>query len=130
VKKVAEEQCDKRAKDNPKKRAECMTKEKNKISTDGMVFSQEKNRWYWSTVRRKGKTLVYLHKVPVEFEKETATTVVLKPVGKDEGTMRGRGAPGETEVEVPNDYQMILQDPKHGKMVFEAKVGLLGEQQR
>lgn len=126
----AEEHCDSRAKDDPKKRADCMSKEKSKIDSDGMQFKLEKDRWYWLTIRRKGKTLVSLHKIPVEFTNETDNSIVLKPVGKDEGTLRGRGAPGETKVEVPNDYQIILNDSKHGKMVYEAKVGLIGEQPR
>jgi hypothetical protein len=130
VKKEAEERCDKKAKDDPKKRAECMTKEKDKIEADGMQFKQEKDRWYWLTIRRKGKVLVSLHKLPIEFEQDSDHSIVLKPVGKDEGTQRGKGAPGETKVEVPNDYQIVITDPKHGRMVYEAKLGLLGEQQR
>lgn len=130
VAKGAEERCDARAKDDPKKRAECMSKEKSKITADGMQFLQEKDRWYWLTIRRKGKTLVNLHKLPVEFADEADTSITLKPVGKDEGTQRGRGAPGETKLEVPNDYQIVIQHPTHGKMVYEAKVGLIGEQQR
>jgi hypothetical protein len=130
VKKDAEERCDKKAKDDPKKRAECMTKEKNKIEADGMQFKQEKDRWYWLTIRRKGKVLVNLHKLPIEFEQDSDHSIVLKPVGKDEGTQRGKGAPGETKVEVPNDYQIVITDPKHGRMVYEAKLGLLGDQQR
>lgn len=130
VKKHAEERCDKIAKDDPKKRADCMSKEKAKIEADGMQFKQEKDRWYWLTIRRKGKVLVNLHKLPIEFTNETENSIVLKPIGRDEGTLRGRGAPGETKVEVPNEYQIIIDDPKHGKMVYEAKLGLIGDQQR
>jgi hypothetical protein len=130
MKKEAEERCDERASDDPKKRADCMSKEKNKIEADGIQFKQEKDRWYWLTIRRKGKTLVNIHKLPIEFTNETDKSIVLKPVGKDEGTLRGRGAPGETKVEVPNDYQIVITDSDHGKMVYEAKLGLIGEQQR
>lgn len=130
VKKEAEERCDKKVKDDPKKRAECMSKEKSKIEADGMQFKQEKGNWYWLTIRRKGKVLENLHKLPIEFTNETDTSITLKPIGKDEGTRRGRGAPGETKLEVPNDYQIILTDPTYGKMVYEAKVGLIGDQPR
>jgi hypothetical protein len=123
MKDAAEKQCDKEVKDNPKKRAECMTKQKKKIEADGIAFKQEKGNWYWLTIQRKGKTLVNLHKVPVEFGKEDEHSIVLKPVGKDEGKLRG-GAPGETKVEVPNEYEIVIQDPKLGKMVYEAKIGL------
>lgn len=126
MREAAEQKCDAQAKSDPKKRADCMNKEKQKIAADGIRFKQEKGRWYWLTVRRKGNTLVNLHKVPVDFANETAKSVVLKPLGKDEGTGGGR-APRETAVEVPNDYQIIFNDPQHGKMVYEAKIGITGE---
>ncbi|MGC4094966.1 MAG: hypothetical protein QM756_45025 [Polyangiaceae bacterium] len=111
--------------DDPKKRAACLDKEKKKIDFDGMGFKQEKGGWYWLIIKRTGKTLKNLHKVPIEFGKEDDHSIVLKPVGKDEGTQRG-GAPGETKVNVPNDYQIEIDDPQLGKMVFEAKIGLTG----
>jgi hypothetical protein len=123
MKDAAEKRCDSEVKDNPKKRADCMTKEKKKIEADGIAFKQEKGNWYWLTIQRKGKTLVNLHMVPIEFGKEDDHSIVLKPVGKDEGKLRG-GAPGETKVEVPNEYEIVIQDPKLGKMVYEAKIGL------
>jgi hypothetical protein len=123
IKDEFEKQCDKEAHDNPKKRADCMTKAKKKIDFDGIQFKQEKGSWYWLTISRKGKTLTNLHKVPIEFGKEDEHSIVLKPTGKDEGKARG-GAPGETKVEVPNEYEIVIKDPKLGKMVFEAKIGL------
>lgn len=123
IKQEFEKQCDKEAHDNPKKRADCMTKAKKKIDFDGVAFKQEKGTWYWLTISRKGKTLTNLHKVPIDFGKEDEHSIVLKPIGKDEGRARG-GAPGETKVEVPNEYEIAIQDPKLGRMVFEAKIGL------
>ncbi len=125
IKEEAEKVCDGEAKDDPKKRAKCLDKEKKKIDFDGMGFKQEKGQWYWLVIRRKGKTLVNLHKLPIEFGKEDDHSIVLKPAGKDEGTARG-GAPGETKVEVPNEYQITIKDPKLGKTVYEAKIGLTG----
>lgn len=125
MKEQAEKQCDAQAKDNPKKRADCMTKAKQKIDIDGLAFKQEKGNWYWLSVKRKGKTLINVHKLPVEFIKEEDHSIVLKPTGKDEGRSPG-SAPGETKVEVPNEYEIVIQDPKLGKVVYEAKIGLTG----
>lgn len=123
IKAEFEKQCDKEAHDNPKKRADCMTKAKKKIDFDGVAFKQEKGTWYWLTISRKGKVLTNLHKVPIDFGKEDEHSIVVKPIGKDEGKARG-GAPGETKIEVPNEYEIAIQDPKLGRMVFEAKIGL------
>jgi hypothetical protein len=38
--------------------------------------------------------------------------------------------PKELVIEVPGDSEIAIQDPKKGRLVYEAKLGLLGEQQR
>lgn len=126
VKQKAEEACEGRSKGDPKKRAECMTKEKGKIEADGVGFKQENGNWYYLTIRRKGKVLTNLHKVAFEWGAETPNSVVLKITGKDTGTKPGK-FPSEVKIEVPNDYQIVLNDSEHGKMVYEAKIGLLSK---
>jgi hypothetical protein len=122
----AEEACEGKSKGDPKKRADCMTKEKAKIEADGVGFVQEKGAWYYLTIRRRGKVLTNLHKVPFEFGTESPKSVTLKITGKDTGTKPTR-FPAEVTIEVPNDYQIVLDDPEHGKMVYEAKIGLLSK---
>jgi len=122
----AEEACEGRSKGDPKKRADCMTKEKAKIEADGVGFKQENGNWYYLTIRRKGKVLTNLHKVPFEWGAETPNSVVLKITGKDTGTKPAK-FPSEVKIDVPNDYQIVLDDPQHGKMVYEAKIGLLSK---
>jgi hypothetical protein len=126
VKGKAEEACEGKSKGDPKTRADCMTKEKSKIDADGVGFKEEKGSWWYFTIKRKGKVLTNLHKVPFEFAKETPNSITLKITGKDTGTKPGR-FPSEVTIEIPNDYQIVLQDPEHGKMVYEAKIGLLSK---
>jgi hypothetical protein len=126
VKQRAEEACEGRSKGDPKKRADCMGKEKGKIEADGVGFKQENGNWYYLTIRRKGKVLTNLHKVQFEWGAETPNSVTLKITGKDTGTKPGK-FPGEVKIEVPNDYQIVLNDAEHGKMVYEAKIGLLSK---
>lgn len=128
--KEAEERCDKLSKGDAKKRASCLTKERGEVEAHGFQFLKEGETWYWLTVRRRGGTLTNLHKIPIEFVDQRSNSIGLKPIGRDEGTQRGRGAPGDTTVEIPNEYQIVIMDPKRGKMVYEAKLGLIGEQPR
>ncbi len=124
---AAEEKCSKKAGDNPKKMNECMAAERKKFPADGHRFKQdEKEQWWWITLRQKGNRLTALHKIPVEFGEETATTIALKPVGKDKGSAP-MNPPAKVELEVPNDYQIALKDPKAGRLVFQAKVGVVTE---
>jgi hypothetical protein len=124
-KQAAEEKCSKKAGDNAKKKNECMAAERKNFPADGHRFKKdEKGQWWWITVRQNGNRLNALHKIPVEFGEETATSITLKPVGKDKGTAP-MSPPSQIVFEVPNDYQIALKDPKFGRLVFQAKVGVV-----
>ena len=117
-KQAAEEKCTKKAGDDPKKMNQCMAGERKKFEPKGHRFKlDEKEQWWWITVRQVGNRLVTVQKTPVEFADQTDTSVTLKP--KDKG--------GPVVFEVPNDYQIALKDPKHGRLVFQAKVGSVQE---
>ena len=124
-KQAAEEKCSKKAGDNAKKMNECMAAERKNFPADGHRFKKdESGQWWWITVRQSGNRLNALHKIPVEFGEETATTITLKPVGKDKGSAP-MNPPSKIVFEVPNDYQIALKDPKFGRLVFQAKVGVV-----
>jgi hypothetical protein len=124
-KQAAEEKCSKKAGDNAKKKNECMAAERKNFPADGHRFKKdEKGQWWWITVRQNGNRLNALHKIPVEFGEETATSITLKPVGKDKGSAP-MSPPSQIVFEVPNDYQIALKDPKFGRLVFQAKVGVV-----
>lgn len=124
---AAEERCTKKAGENAKKMNECMAAERKKFPADGHRFKKdEKEQWWWITVRQTGNRLTALHKIPVEFGEETATSITLKPVGKDKGSSP-MTPPAKVEFEVPNDYQIAIKDPKAGRLVFQAKVGVVTE---
>lgn len=126
-KQAAEEKCSKKAPDNPKKMNECMAAERKKFPADGYRFKKdERDQWWWITVRQNGNRLVALHKIPVEFGEETPTSITLKPTGKDKGSAP-MNPPAKVVFEVPNDYQIALKDPKAGRLVFQAKVGVVTE---
>lgn len=126
-KQVAEDKCNKTAGDDPKKMNQCMAGARKKFAAEGHRFKKdEKDQWWWITVRQAGNRLVAIHKIPVEFSEQTDTSVTLKPVGKDKGSAP-MNPPAKIVFEVPNDYQIALKDPKHGRLVFQAKVGSLQE---
>ncbi len=124
-KQAAEAKCTKKAGDNAKKLNECMAVERKAFPADGHRFKKdEKGQWWWITVRQNGKVLTALHKIPIEFAEETPTSVTLKPIGKDKGSAP-MNPPAKIVFEVPNDYQIALKDPKAGRLVFQAKVGVV-----
>jgi hypothetical protein len=127
VKQTAESKCSASSGNDPKKMNGCMAKARKAIDIDGYQFKEVNGKWFWSTLRTQGKTLHTLHKFEIEFGPEAEGSVTIKPKGKDLGSKAGR-TPGPLTIQVPNDYQIALSDPKLGKLVYEAKIGLLTNQ--
>lgn len=126
VKAKAEKDCAEKSKGDAEKNGACMAAARKKVEADGYHFMKaDDGQWYWLVIRQKGKALTYLHRVPIEFIKDSPTSVVLKPVGKDKGTAPFKSLPSEITIETPNDYQIVENDPQMGRVVYEAKMGLL-----
>lgn len=123
-KEKAEEKCSAESKEDPKKMANCMKKASAKFQADGMQFKQDdKGQWVWLTLRRKGSALTTLHKIPFEFGEEKNKSVTIKPTGRDTGTQPMK-PPAEVTIEVPDEFEIHMKDPTHGRMVYEAKIGI------
>jgi len=127
VKQAAETKCTASSGNDPKKMNGCMAKARKAIDIDGYQFKEISGKWFWLTLRTQGKTLHMLHKFEIEFGPETPGSVTIKPKGKDLGSKPGK-TPGSLTIQVPNDYQISLEDAKLGKLVYEAKIGLLSNE--
>jgi hypothetical protein len=113
--------------DDPKKMAMCMKKASSKFEADGMQFKKDdKGEWVWIVIRRKGAAISVLHKMRVEFSDDKPTSVVVKTSGKDMGKGPGK-LPSEVTIEVPNEFEIAMKDPTHGRMVYEAKIGIMSD---
>jgi len=128
VKQAAESKCTAASGNDPKKMNQCMAKARKApgLDVDGYRFKQSGNKWYWLTLRTQGKILHTLHKFEIEFGPEKPGSVTFKPKGKDTGSAPGH-APASVTFDVPNEYQIVLNDPKLGKLVYEAKIGVASE---
>jgi hypothetical protein len=124
-KEKAEKACTAQSGDDAKKMATCMKKASSKFEADGMQFKKDdKGEWVWVTLRRKGSAITVLHKIHIDFADDKPTSVVLKTSGKDMGTKPGK-VPSEVTIKVPNEFQIELDDPANGRMVYEAKIGIM-----
>ena len=124
----AEKTCEEKSKGNQEKQGSCMAAAQKKFGADGYHFIQDDaGKWWWETVKVKNGTILYVHRVPFEFGKETEKTIEIKITGKDEAKGAKGYVPNEVTFEVPNAYQIVQTDPDDGKVVFEAKLGLMGD---
>jgi hypothetical protein len=57
--------------------------------------------------------------------KEDADTIHLTLIGKDKGIAPMARVPASLKIELPNDYSVVVSDPEHGDMLFDAKIGLM-----
>ena len=118
----AESQCSTKNPDDPKKKARCVAKARNKIDHDAMIFKQEADgTWTWTQVRRVGARVTVAHKVQFEFGEEKGNTITLKIKGKDKG-LKPRPFPAEVVIETTDDgismaYTLL------GLMVYVGKLG-------
>jgi len=127
---AAEKKCGEKAKDDPKKKADCMSKASDQFDLDGITFEEIDGKWMWLTMRRKGNTLVTIHKIPVEFADDKEKSVTIKTLGPDKGSKPMAHVPKELVIDVPAETAISITDPKSGKMVYEAKMGLKGDAKR
>jgi hypothetical protein len=124
IKQSADSKCTAASGNDPKKMNACMAKARQGVAVDGYQFKQKDGKWWWLTLRTQGKVLHTLHKFEIEFGPEKEGSVTFKPKGKDLGTASGR-TPTSVTFSVPNEYQIAINDAKLGKLVYEAKIGLL-----
>jgi hypothetical protein len=126
VKQAADSKCTASSGNDPKKMNQCMAKARKSLDIDGYRFKQKDGQWWWLTLRTQGKAIHTLHKFQIDFGPEKEGSVTIKPKGKDLGVAPGR-TPGPLTIEVPNEDQIIINDPKLGKLVYEAKIGIASE---
>jgi hypothetical protein len=127
VGKTAEAACANESGGDPQKNSACMSKARQNLEGHGYRFKKKNDVLTCTILRRQGNTLTTLHKFRFKFGEETETSIVVKMDGKDEGPNKWEKIPAEFKVEIPNDYTMVLQDPKYGRLVYYGKSGVPGD---
>ena len=123
--KQAEEKCRSSAGDTPQALSQCMDKARDKAGATVLRCVKKDRVWWWLTYERRGQNLVVLHKIPIEFAEETKDRVTLRPTGKDMGLAPLAGIPPKVVVRMATEYSIEIEDPKLGKMVYDAKIGMI-----
>lgn len=126
--KTAEASCAKTSVDDPQKNATCLAKARQPFEGLGYRFTRSpKDETLFTILRRQGNALSVLHKFHFTYGKESDGAAIIKLEGKDEGPVKWEKIAPELKIEVPNDYTIVVQDPKHGRLVYAAKVGIPGD---
>jgi hypothetical protein len=107
----AGERCDKKHKDDPKGRNQCMKTARATVKEDVMHFELGKlGKWVWTTSTQRGSTLKQLKQVNFTWGKETKNSIEIT-TSRDEKVVVG----------VPNNYSIVIDHPTHGKLTYDSK---------
>lgn len=122
----AKESCDEQAPDDPRENRACLAKVRSKLPVEFIRFvKDESGAFYWLTYNKYQGNLLKWHHVQFFPGEESAESITLKPTGKDKGIAPMARVPRTLQVDFPNDYSIVVHDREHGKMVYDAKIGLL-----
>jgi hypothetical protein len=125
---AAEKKCDESSGGDPQKRAACMTKAADEIGGDSLLFKREADEtWWWMTIRRSGAKTTVFHKVQFEFGEEKDDSITLLTKGRDKGSKPWANVPKQVVIQVPSGNEIVLVDPKRGKMVYTKRHAVSAE---
>jgi hypothetical protein len=123
---AAKERCADQGGDSPKAVAACLEKARSKVPVELIRFIKEPSgdHW-WVTYNRYKGNLLKWHRVQFQPGKETDERLTLNLVGKDMGIAPMARVPRHLEIELPNDYSIVVKDPEFGDMMYDAKIGTM-----
>lgn len=123
---AAKQTCDEQAPDDPRENRECLSKARSKVPVEFIRFvKEESGSFQWLTYNKYKGNLLKWHNIQFLPGEETADSIVLKPTGKDKGIAPMARVPRTLHIDLPNDYSIVVNDREHGKMVYDAKIGLM-----
>ncbi|MGC4065188.1 MAG: hypothetical protein QM784_11185 [Polyangiaceae bacterium] len=122
VGKTAKEQCDS-AGGGPDKVAACLQKARGKVPVESIRFKKKDKEFFWITLNRYKGNLLKWHIIQFTPGEESSDKVTLKLMGKDKGIAPMAKVPATLQIELPNDYSIVVIDPEFGRMTFDAKIG-------
>jgi len=126
----AKEQCESSSADNPAGARECVAKLRGKIPVESVRFVKDgAGQYWWVTLNRYKGNLLKWHKIQFVPGKQDGDSVSLTLTGKDKGIAPMAHVPNALNVELPNDYSIVIKDPEYGPMMYDAKIGLLEPEQ-
>jgi hypothetical protein len=123
---AAKERCEELGGDSPRAVAQCLEKARGKVPVELIRFIKEPSgEHWWVTYNRYKGNLLKWHRVQFQPGKESDERITLNLLGKDKGIAPMARVPRHLEIELPNDYSIVVKDPEFGDMLYDAKIGTM-----
>jgi hypothetical protein len=125
----AKERCESDHGDDPGAARECLAKERGKVAVESVRFVKDPSgQYWWVTYNRYKGNLLKWHRIQFLPGKADADSVTLNLTGKDKGIAPMVNVPSSLNIELPNDYSIIVSDPDYGALMYDAKIGLMDQE--
>jgi hypothetical protein len=122
----AQADCEEKFKEKPKQKAQCLSKARSGFVADAMMFKKDKaGQDVWVIYKVTGSRVNEIYSIPVSYGEEKAGVLKVKKSGKAKGSAPILGGSSEFEVKLLSNYQMELDDSRHGKLIYDARIGFL-----
>jgi hypothetical protein len=106
--------------------AKCLAEARESFKADVLRFRKDGNHWSCIIYKRDNSRLDEVYSARVDLTEASPNSVKLKFTGGDRGLRPLLKNKRELVLQVPNDYSVIWPDPDWGQLVYEAKIGLVG----
>jgi hypothetical protein len=106
--------------------AKCMSEARAAFKPEVLRFKKDGAHFSCIIYKRDNSRLDEVYSARVELTEASPNSVKLKFTGGDKGMRPLLKNKRELALQVPNDYSVIWDDPDLGRLVYEAKVGLVG----
>lgn len=121
----AKEHCAEKG-DDPGAVGACLEKARSKVPVELIRFIKEPSgELWWVTYNRYKGNLLKWHRVQFQPGQEAPDRITLNLIGDDKGIAPMARVPRHLEIELPNDYSIVVKDPEHGAMLYDAKIGTM-----
>ena len=112
--------------DQPNAIPACLEKARGKVAVELIRFVKEPNgdHW-WVTYNRYKGNLLKWHRVQFQPGEQGDDRITLNLIGKDKGIAPMARVPRQLQIALPNDYSITVNDPEHGAMHYDAKIGMM-----
>ncbi len=126
----AKERCEKSSGGDAVKNANCMNKATKAVRTQGFKFERDKeqpDQWWFVRFEIKGHKPIEHNRVKAEFADDSGKKITIKTTGPDKARAPKGAVPASFEIELPDQYTLVIEEPGKGKMIYEPKLGLFDE---
>jgi hypothetical protein len=126
AKQKAQTACESESKGDAEKQGACLTKAREKFQPDVLRFKKESETKISLIIyKRNGAALKEIWIGGVELSEPSDDTVKVKFVGSQKGARPLWRGKSEVTINVPNEYSIEIDDPEHGKLRYDAKIGIV-----